>query len=399
MSLVDPSFEYRPLADPDVESVEEERLREILTQCFAFPLARWKPWSDLVGKANLRTLWTEGRMVAGLAVLWMGQYFGGRRVPMGGIAAVGVPPEERATGAARALMIGVLEDLHAHGHPLSALYASTQHLYRSVGYEQAGNRAEHTMPLTGFWGKWDRSIRMEPVKPAPENFAAMARLQAERTNGNLDRCPGLWQRLLRSWEGEAVHAYRIGSEASPDGYIIFTQSPGTSGYDMRVRDWAALSPSAYRRMMSFLADHRSLAREITWHGAEVEPLLCLPEEQVYRSGRGERWLLRIVDLPNALEMRGYPPGLEAELHLDVDDEVIPANMGRWILRVVDSTGTVVSGGRGDLRATIRGMAPLFSGLLAPRQLRDLGWIEAGDEALRDATRIFAGPEPWMRDAF
>jgi len=82
----------------------------------------------------------------------MGQWWGSQRVPMTGIAGVGVTPEYRGTGVAIALVQDTVKELHRQGVPLSVLYPATQHLYRKAGYEQAG---------TACW--WEISTRLRKV--------------------------------------------------------------------------------------------------------------------------------------------------------------------------------------------------------------------------------------------
>ena len=96
------------------------------------------------GKNQLRVTLRgrDGDLVGGLGILFMGQWFGGRSVRTGGIAAVGVPPEERGEGAAEALMTSVLRGLRKRGVPISTLYPSNLRLYRKVGYEQVPRRHE-----------------------------------------------------------------------------------------------------------------------------------------------------------------------------------------------------------------------------------------------------------------
>lgn len=386
---------YGPVTDP----LEWDRLREILTQCFAFPVARWQPYLDMVGVENFRAVRRADRVAGGLAVLWMGQFFGGRSVPMAGVAAVGVPPEERAGGVARSLMTSLLFEARERGFPLSVLYASTQHLYRAVGYEQAGFRFLYEMPADGLTLR-DRSLPLEKVDPATHTiFHEIYTAVARESSGCLDRCRGIWLRTVYTDEADPVIAYRVGPPEQAEGYAIFTQSKTDHGYDLRIRDYAALTPAALRRILTLFADHRSLASRIHWAGSPAEPLLCLPEEQRARSAGIDRWMLRIVDVAQALEARGYPPGVDAELHLEIDDHLIPENRGRWVLDVGGGAGSVRQGGRGDIRTGIREMAPLYTGMLPPVELRRIGWLEGGDNALLEAARVFSGPTPWMTDPF
>src|SRR5690606_6918653 len=162
---------------------------------------------------------------------------------------------------------------------------------------------------------------------------------------------------------------------------------------IHVTDMAALTPAAMRRLWTFLADHRSLPTHVRWSGPPTDPLLVATQECKHTPVELLRWMLRIVDVKGALEARGYDQNIRGEVHLDIIDEVLPQNHGRWVLQVDGGRGTLTPGGNGDIRLDIRGMAPLYSSFLPPDALRSTGLIECGDAALEVTTRVFAGPEP------
>ncbi|MFO1094643.1 MAG: sterol carrier protein domain-containing protein [Planctomycetaceae bacterium] len=83
----------------------------------------------------------------------------------------------------------------------------------------------------------------------------------------------------------------------------------------------------------------------------------------------------------------------------MSDPVIAENNGRFVLSVRDGTATVESGGRGDLRCDVRGLAPLYTGMFRPVALAQMGWVTGSATALEAATKVFAGPEPWMPEYF
>jgi len=387
------NFEFGAIAAPR----EAQQLGAILQQCFNFPTSNWQPYSNLLGLENYRIIRCNGKVIAGLGIYHMGQWFGGQSIPMAGIAAVGVAPEHRGTGVAAELMRRIVQELWAKGIPLSTLYASTSRLYRKVGYEQAGNACRFSLPTLSLT-PGDRL----PIRPLAltehEPFQDLYRQQAQITNGNLDRNAAIWQRILQP-PAEIIHAYGIGPDTQPAGYVVFDQKPGAKGYNLQVRDLVILTPAAGRTLWTFFADHRSLASEITWKGPAVEPLLALLSEQTYQVVHLERWLMRIVDVPKALALRGYPAGMDTELHLEVQDDLLPENNGRFILAVSQGQGQVTPGGQGDLKLHVRGLAPLYSGLLTPQQLQAIGHLEATTTALSAAAQIFAGSEPWMPDHF
>jgi predicted acetyltransferase len=385
-------------------SQEAQQLGQILSQCFNFPISLSQQYFDRLGLENFRFIRQGNQILGGLAIYWMGQWFGGQSIPMAGLAAVGIAPENRGSGVAAELLTQTLQQFYADGVPLSALYASTSALYRKVGYEQAGNSCIFSVPT--------RSIKLS--QPLPSNrslpvqrveltdlkiFHDLYRQQAKANNGNLDRNSVIWERIVKPPEDEVVHAYLIGLDSQPEGYVIFHQTQGERGYNLRVLDWVTLTPTAARRLWTFFADHRSLAEEVRWKDAVVNPFVSLLAEQSYRIKHLERWLVRIVNVAKALSLRGYPAGVEAELHLEVQDNLLPENNGKFVLTVSQGRGEVTKGGRGELQLDIRGLTPLFTSLLTPQQLQVIGEVTATDNALASASQIFAGSEPWMSDHF
>jgi predicted acetyltransferase len=125
--------------------------------------------------------------------------------------------------------------------------------------------------------------------------------------------------------------------------------------------------------------------------------LLLPE-QTAKIRSVQRWFLRVVDVRKALEKRGYPSGIQTELHLEVQDNLLPENNGKFILSVLNGRGEVTQGGKGELKIDVGGLAPLYTGLFTAHQLQLAGQLEATETAL-SATQLFAGASPWMPDFF
>jgi predicted acetyltransferase len=104
---------------------------------------------------------------------------------MMGIAAVGIAPQYRGTGAAIALMQHTLNEIHAKGIAISALYPATQRLYRKAGYEQAGNRCSWEIPTASIQIR-EQPLPLQPVVPINlEVFYGLYQKQAKLINGNL----------------------------------------------------------------------------------------------------------------------------------------------------------------------------------------------------------------------
>jgi predicted acetyltransferase len=372
-------------------------LGDISAPCFGVARTEWDDYVRMVGSERHRVLLDGERVVAGLALYRAGQWFGGRSVPFAGFAAVAVAAEARGQGHAAALCAEVLRDLAAEGAPLAGLYASTLALYRKVGFELAGYCTRWRAPVADL-PRFERDLPVRRVDPAAtELLAPLARARALRGAGLLDRDEVLWGRVVRR-RSEDVHVVLVGPEEAPEGYAVYCHV-GFPHYDLVVRDQVALTPRAARRLLTFFADHRSMARNLDWPGPLHEPLHLLLREQRAEARDVERWLLRLCDVPGALSARGYPTDVEAELHLEVRDAVIPANQDRFVLTVSGGRGEVRRGGRGELGMEVRDLAPLYSGFHRAAELEAMGKLVGPPEALAAAGRIFSGPEPWMPDRF
>lgn len=391
-------FEYGIVCD----SKDAQRLRLILQQCFSSSPEDSEIYFQRIGLENFRCIRYAGQIVGGLAILQMGQWYGLKCVPMAGIAAVGIAPEYRGMGAAMELLRQTVREIYTQGVPISVLYGATQRPYRKVGYEQAGTSYGWEMPINSinlsdtFGGLGQRTLPMQPVIPVRhEVFEQVYHQQAKITNGFLARTHVIWDEIVVP----PVYAYLIGEETQIEGYIIFRQRQVDNSNIIDIRDCALLTTAAIKRFWTFIADHRSQVEKVRWNDSVVDPLsLILPEQtaKIYRSGR---WMLRIIDVGKALERRGYPEQLEAELHLDIRDDLLPENNGKFILIVLNGRGKVINGGRGELRVDINSLSPLYTGLFSPYQLQLTGALQATDSALSLAMQIFAGSAAWMPDFF
>lgn len=378
------------------KSEDIERFATILSQCFNESLSNAQKYLQRIGRENFRIVRQGGQIAGGLAIYNMGQWFGSQSVPIAGIASVGIAPEYRGTGAAALLMTETLKELHSKGIPLSTLYPATQVLYRKVGYEQGGSFCTWEMPLDSIRIS-DRTLPIQPVIPLEhEAFHQIYHEWAAKNNGLLNRHQAIWESIVKPPNQETVYAYLIGSTTQPQGYIIFSQQEEERIF---IRDWAAISLQAGRRLWTAIADHRSQIKKVIWRSSVVDPFQLLLSEQTARIRSLDRWMVRVINVGLALEKRGYPQTIEAELHLKVSDSLLPENNGKFILSVSGGRGEITRGGRGDLQLDVRGLASLYTGLFTPHHLQLIDRLESTDEALNLATLIFAGPQPWLPDFF
>lgn len=407
-------FDYIPI----VTDEHAAQYARILAHSFGRTEPESVPWVERMGRANCRVLLDGGKAVAGLIVIRMGQFFGGRAVPKIGVSAVGAAPEARGRGAATELMRRCVLETHEQGIAISGLYPATQKLYRAVGYEQSGHKFEVRVPL-GSVGIKDNELNVRPLEEAdkPRVYALYAR-EARHVDGHLERAPISWDRIERPPPSRVDPARAFVIEAgSPgdselgniEGYVFLTQVmpaiPNRGKHEIHVHDMLAATPRAARRLWSFLAGYATLAPEMQWYTGPTHPMLAMLPEQPYRMTNHMHWMTRIVDVPKALEARGYPIGLRGVLRLSIGDPLFPSNTGVFVMEVSEGHAVVsretgaASQAAPTLAATINGLATLFTGFLPPAALRSIGFVDGDDDALRVAAAIFPGSTPWMPDMY
>src|SRR4051794_29540574 len=129
----------------------------------------------------------------------------GGLVRMPGVTLVGVLPTHRRRGVLTQLMRRQIDDIHAAGEPIAALWASENAIYGRFGYGVAARHASMTLRTTG--------ARLAPGAPAPTGRVVLVepadavdrvaplydRLRRERP-GHLDRTPVWWKRRTRDPE-------------------------------------------------------------------------------------------------------------------------------------------------------------------------------------------------------
>lgn len=371
-------------------------LSALLGQALHFTPDGMRQFLERLGIDNLRLMRQGSRILAGLALLPTSQWFGGALVPTAAISAVGVAPEARGRGVGRQMLQAMLAEVHAGGTPLSVLYPSTLSFYRSVGYERAGTRLTYELPLTAITRR-DSALEIVPLAQGDvESLRPVYEQFARRHNGMFDRPAAIWQTILDPGALD-VRSYLILRGDTAEGYLSLVQAGRHE--PLRIRDLALLSRAAGARALTLLADHRVFIDHVRWVGSPEDPLVALLAEQRYSIVETFDWVLRIVDVAGALRSRGYPRGLHAELELELEDDLLTHNSGRWLVRIANGRATVERGGAGRIQLGILDLAALYSGHLTPATLRLSGELRGPDDDLALLGLVFSGAAPRLTDPF
>lgn len=342
-------------------------------------------------------LCSGGRIEAALELIPAGQWFGGRCLSTGAVAWVVTRVASRGSGVARQLMQSALEELRRSGTALSTLYASTAALYRKLGYEWAGQAVRYALPLGAIAaGRRDGQVERLSQADAPEVqevYAACARRDA----GLLARDASFWSDRFDPLPSPALAAYVVRYDGRPEGYVLIDEKPHDR--QLMLRDVMFTTRRAGARLLALLADHGSLFDTAVYWSGPDDPLGNLLSEDRAVPVEQKRWMLRIVDVAAVLAGRGYAPHVQAELHLEVTDSLLPENAGRWTLRVERGQARVERGGEGRIRLGVGSLAALYTGYARPESLALADRLSGPADDLAQAALVFAGPRPYLCDVF
>lgn len=379
---------------------ERVALADLLSHAFAFPAAEAPVWFERAGHDHVLA-WREGDgLVGGLITIPMGQYFGGVSVPMEGVAGVGVAPEHRANGAATRMMQALVRDMRARGVALSTLYPATVPLYQRAGYERAGGRWRTAVRPQELPTRHDPALRVVTLPSVGEGETlALYEAHCRLRNGPLDRGPYLWSRI-QSPVRMVVRRMGVEGPDGLEGYVVVSHA-AKDGHDTEVHvvDAVAGTPRAAEAILATLGAYRSLAQEVRWHGGPHDTLTQRLRDRRHAVTLTDFWMLRLVDIPRALALRGYNPFVKAAVTFVVRDEVVPENEGAWRVAVEGGRVEVTKSDEGGVALDVRALATLYTGFRTAEALAADG-LAAGDvRDLAAATALFAGATPALAEHF
>jgi predicted acetyltransferase len=346
----------------------------------------------------------DGRLVAGAAIYTRHLTVPGAIVPCAAVTGVGVRPTHRRRGLLTAMMRRQLEEVHARGEPVAALWASEGAIYGRFGYGIAARigsltarrpMARLTAPPPGD------SPRAGAAADHVEHMRAVhERVRAARP-GMLDRPGPWWDVRLHDPESRRRGAQPLQAVAVPDGYALYAvrgdrDEDGPAG-EVVVRELVAATAEARALLWAFLLD-QDLTRTVTWTLAPPdEPLwLMLTDPDAVRVVLETSLWARLVDVAGALAARSYAS--DPDVVIEVADTFCPWNAGRFRLAGGACERTEADA---DLALDASVLGAAYLGGTTLRELAGAGRVtELSPGALERASAAFSGSvAPWCPEIF
>jgi predicted acetyltransferase len=307
----------------------------------------------------------------------------GATSPAAGVTFVGVLPSHRRRGLLRGLMRRQLTDIRSAGRePLAVLWASEAGIYGRYGYGRASWHLAFTIrrgegAMTSSAAALASGLRLRLVLPAdarPELAKVYDSVQPSRP-GFFARDEPWWQRLLHDPPEERRGASPLRcvlaeDDSGPRGYALYS---GVSRWEdetflpdstLAVRELVAADPAASAALWTDLLS-RDLTTEFRAALRPVDdPLLShLADPRRARPQISDGLWVRLTDVGAALAARRY--ACPVDMVIEVHDEVLPDNAGRWRLRTRGAAGADgLAASMDGLTASVDGLAASVDGLAA-----------------------------------
>jgi predicted acetyltransferase len=300
----------------------------------------------------------------------------GAVLPAAYVTQVGVSPTHRRQGLLNRLMRRQLDDIASAGRePVAVLWASEGKIYPRYGYGLAAPRLSLDIAVREIRAPQTPAAlgsRLRAVLPAEavKSFAAVYDRSRPEHPGWASRDDRWWKAILTNLQEHPngstnLHGVLHDTPDGPTGYAVWRTRDGWTAKgpeaEVQIREVVAADPATYAALWRFLLTI-DLARLASYSYATLdEPLLFLVDEPRKLGARLVDGLwLRIIDLPAALAARRY--ATPVDVVLEVTDEQLPQNSGRWRLTGGPAAATCTpTGDAADLACTVLELGSAYLG--------------------------------------
>ncbi|HLI42026.1 MAG TPA: GNAT family N-acetyltransferase [Streptosporangiaceae bacterium] len=276
---------------------------------------------------------------------------GRRLLAAAGVSMVAVLPTHRRRGVLSSLMRRQLADVRDRGEPIAVLWASEAPIYPRYGYGRASWHASFSLGR-GEGALADAVPARDGLRLRLADPAAAVPELAKVYDAVLPERPGFFARTEAWWQRETHDPASERPDASPLRCVLAEDDGGPRGYALystegrwddsflpgnalTVRELMAADTAAAAVLWADL-----LSRDLT---AEFriplrpldDPLLhLLADPRRARPRVADGLWARITDVPAALAARRY--SCPVDVVIEVRDDLLPSNAGRWRLTVADA---------------------------------------------------------------
>jgi predicted acetyltransferase len=369
-------------------------------------IARFTSYLDL---ERMHAAFEDGEIVGGAGAFTYDFTVPGGSLPCAGVTVVGVYPTHRRRGVLRAMMRAQLDDVHARGEPIAALWASEETIYGRFGYGLASWQGD--IKLRREWGGFARPLerrgqtRFVTPEEAQKLFPPVYEALRRQRPGVPSRSDKWWElrqtRMPDEWASNPRRFVLLELNGEVQAYAIYrlhgSFDEGVSTARLEVQEAIASTPQATAEIWRFLIDidwTQTIEAELLPPDHPLFLLLANPRRARYRLG--DALWVRLVDVGAALSGREYSS--DASVVFEVRDAFCPWNEGRWKLEGGKASRTDEPA---EIALDVDALGSAFLGGVSFAQMHEaLRVEELAPGALHRADTLFEWrPLPWCPEIF
>ncbi len=267
---------------------------------------------------------SKGQIVGAATGISFDTEFWGSRIKCIGVAAVGVLPEWRGTGAGAALMRGAHQQYYNSGFEIAALYPFKAAFYRKFGYEYSG----YWLKIKANPNQLHVNGNLLPVREIPnsdyDSIRPVYEKHASQMNGMNYRNELQWQRIIGKEKPCTVYVAGDPVEA----YLI-VRLEGDFWIPQVLKEVAATSKRGYHSILGLLKGLGNNKSELEWLESANSRFLSNQAEQGMQITRNAQVMWRVLNVESVLNMMPNREG--SSVSISVADPEISSNEGFWLL--------------------------------------------------------------------
>ena len=303
-------------------------------------------------------------------------------------------------------MTALLRAAKERGAVVSGLFPTAPRIYRRFGYEVVTALDTVEVP-THVLGLVPRPTTATTRRATTADFDAVRSVHdtwAAVQNGPLTRrgvsFPATAEVFLASFTGVTLAVEGNGEVC---GYASWDRGQGF-GEDALLTVWDLLATTAdgYRALLATVGSFASVTHRTSLRTSGLDPVRLFLPSAHWRVTRSMPYMVKVLDVPRAVEFRQYPPGLTAELSFRLAGDVLAENNAAYAISIADGRAscTVAGGDDPERVLTPHGLALLYAGAQSAANLRFTGHLTGGSvNEDPDWDAALGGHQPHIRDFY
>ncbi|WP_395108333.1 enhanced intracellular survival protein Eis [Actinomadura sp. SCN-SB] len=393
--------EDQPLRVSAADEAQWDQYCALATRSYGHPIP---DLTHLFPHADARVALRGDRVIAGGLGLLVPQFFGGRPVPSACMAAGCVAPEERGNHLTTRMLTARIRPLQEQGAVLATVWTTSTGYAHRLGWAAPTPVFTWTVPTDALKRSFDGTgYDIAVAQGADPQSERLQEELAARWNGPWQR-PSWWA----AWQADKhpqLTTYRFhqpGHDVSGMLSMAFAHDPA-AGRQVVVHDFWASTSGPAAAMLAFLGRYNSRISTVAFQRTGL-PAASVLLEQLHRIGSATArhwhpWMLRILDLRQAVQRRGWPEVLDTTIPMEVVNEA-GTGADRFTLRITNGAGDLEpSSAAGRCRLTRRQFAVWYAGGYRTTTAAALAGVDGDPAAIADLIHATSDREPWLPEHF